>query len=146
MGWFGIVWKIATGFLKGKSSIMIDVVLVLAVIILIGGGVWKYQNMKHTIALYESKLVTAQGSIDQIQVQYNIIKKVNDDNTKEFEKQKLEYQNTINILQKKYLKDVKITKTIAAINEKARHVKPQDDAPTAKVLIDTLEAIRKMDQ
>jgi len=143
------MWSLAVstvmGLFKGKSSIMIDVVLILVVVMLIGGGVWKYQSMQSAIKNYQSELVTAKMiNADNVN-KINSLEILNKDNIKKLTSIKTRYESDITLLQAKMIKDVQRVKTVTIIKDRIKYVQPSDDGNVSKVLKDTLEQISKMD-
>jgi len=143
------MWSLAVstvmGLFKGKSSIMIDVVLILVVVMLIGGGVWKYQSMQSAIKNYQSELVTAKMINTDNVNKINSLEILNKDNIKKLTSIKTRYESDIALLQAKMIKDIQRVKTVTIIKDRIKYVQPSDDGNVSKVLKDTLEQISKMD-
>lgn len=134
------------GLAKGKSSILIDVVLILIVTILIGGGIWKYQSMQGTIKNYKAELNTVKIINIDNQNKIKSLKVVNDYNIKKLSDIKVQYQKNIDALHKKIKTDIQRVKTITIIKDRIKYIKPKDDNKTAKVLLDTLHQISKLEK
>lgn len=134
------------GIFKSKSPVMIDLVLGLAIVSLVFFGYGKYQSMKRSIAEYKTQVVKEEAINDNMRSKIDNLKSINEDNNKRFTEIKQQYKYNLEAIKKKINKDSVRVKTITIIKDRIRHIKPKDDGPVAKVLMDTLSQIRRLDK
>lgn len=131
-----------TGIFKSKSSVAIDIILGLILVIVILLGYQKYKNLRTSNTIYKAELKSSKLLNTEYKNKINDLKSINDSNLKKLDTITSNYKNNIKLLQMKLQKDVQRVKVITKIKERIKYVKPEDNGKTAKVLKDTLEQIR----
>ena len=137
---------VATNFLKSKSSVLIDIVLVAIMASILFFGYGKYQSMKSTITDYKTQVVKEKAINLDMQSKLHNLQVLNENTIKKLHDAESQYKSNMELMQKKMIQDAKRVKTITVIKERIKYVKPKDDGKVAKVLKDTLEQIAQMDK
>ena len=140
------LFSMVGGLFKSKSSIMIDLVLGLIVALLVFFGYGKYQSMKRSIAEYKTMVVREKAINNSMQDKINNLKNINKANNEKLVEIKKQYESDLEAIKKKMKKDSTRIKVVTVIKDRIKHVKPKDDGPVAKVLMDTLSQIRRLDK
>lgn len=141
---FSSVFGFVSSLFKSKSSTSIDIILILLLIILLGTGFYKYKELKNSNTMYELKLKNSQDSIKEYKNKIIDLKKVNSDNIEKLNTISSNYEKNIILLKKKLKNDSERIEEITKLKDKILYSDPSDDAPTAKVLKDTLDRIRTL--
>ena len=133
-----------TGFFKSKSSIMIDIVLGLALVLVVSLGYNKYKSMKTTIALAQKDLQASQKNVILMKDRLKSIKQTNAENMRAFNTQKEKYKKTLILLKKASKRQERIITKVIRIKEGIKYAKKNDDAVTAPVLLNALNRMRNL--
>ena len=141
---WSLVFDMVGGIFKAKSSILIDVVLGLLLVLIAGYGYHTYTKLQNDrVSLRRDLTIMRQREADFVK-QINKLKDINEENIKTFEKNIKKYKQEIKLLKIKRDKDIKRAVAITAMKERIRYVKKSDDGVVAPVLSDTLGRLWKL--
>jgi membrane-associated HD superfamily phosphohydrolase len=121
---------------------MSPMIYILIASALLGGVYLKYTFMQNEIESTKELLITQKTLTNNAQNQVLEAKTINEQNAEELEKLKKDYEEKTKFIAKKIKEDKKYLQEIQTLKERISNADKKDDAPTANILLDTIEWLR----
>ncbi|WP_419767232.1 hypothetical protein [Arcobacter sp.] len=133
---WGTIVKSAVGFFSGSS-----IYLYLAIVVFIAAIGSGFYYMDYKIEQKDKTILEFQDALTFTGTELNKTILTNEENQKEFDKYKLDQEKSLTALSEQHKKELNDAIIYEKIKGEITHVKKNDDAPTAPILIDTINRL-----